>query len=111
MKKLRLTIILLIILSSLCSAVTVVRISSLGHENYGIELCKHDSSCVYYQANTLLELSALDDVTIKLVDKQEDKFSLNYYVGLNYEVIILNIALIIMALFLMYQTIKIVGKK
>jgi hypothetical protein len=102
---------LLISLSFLCSAETQIRISSLGHENYGVELCGHDSSCVYYSANTSMSLSALSDYTIKLVDKQEDKFSLHYYTGLNYEIIILNIVLILMALFLMYQTIKIVGKK
>lgn len=92
------TILLLILVSYCVSATTDIRISSLGHENYGIELCGHDSSCVYYSANTTMSLSALNDYTIKIVDKQEDKFSLHYFETLNYNIVVENIALILMGL-------------
>lgn len=74
----------LICFSFIVNANTDISFNSLGHENYGIEVCTHNNTCTYFASEEQVHLSALDDVIIKIVDKQEDRFSLAFLLKLDY---------------------------
>lgn len=50
-----------------------VKVSSLGHEKYGVELCYHvDNNCSYYMNNESFYLNPTKDYIIKIIHEKKD---------------------------------------
>lgn len=85
-----------------------IKLSSLGHENYGIELCHHIDGCTYYTQNTSMYLNKTKDYIIKIIyPKKEHAWGKSiYYEVLDKYMFYVWIVLFVLFLIILYNVIK-----